>query len=67
MRNGNTGTGRGCKHRGGIGMFFRKKKDNSKKESVQKRQRKLEKLEDMGTVSSFTQRLRETWRKQNLG
>lgn len=35
-------------------MFFRKKKDNSKKESVQKRQRKLEKLEDMGTVSSFT-------------
>ena len=28
-------------------MFFRKKKDNSKKESVQKRQRKLEKLEDM--------------------
>lgn len=47
-------------------MFFRKKKDNSKKESVQKRQRKLEKLEDMGTVSSFTQRLRETWRKQNL-
>lgn len=48
-------------------MFFRKKKDNSKKESVQKRQRKLEKLEDMGTVSNFTQRLRETWRKQNLG
>ena len=48
-------------------MFFRKKKDNSKKEAVQKRQRKLEKLEDMGTVSSFTQRLRETWRKQNLG
>lgn len=48
-------------------MFFRKKKDNSKKESVQKIQRKLEKMEDAGSVSNFTQRLRETWRKQNLG
>lgn len=48
-------------------MFLRKKKDSSKKESVQKRQRKLEKLEDTGSISSFTQRLRETWRKQNLG
>ena len=48
-------------------MFLKKKKDNSKKESVQKIQRKLEKLEDTGSVSSFTQRLRETWRKQNLG
>ncbi|MCB5385227.1 hypothetical protein LIQ25_22835 [Blautia glucerasea] len=48
-------------------MLFRKKKDNFEKESVQKIQRKLEKLEDTGSVSSFTQRLRETWRKQNLG
>ena len=48
-------------------MFLKKKKDTSKKESVQKIQRKLEKLEDTGSVSSFTQRLRETWRKQNLG
>ena len=48
-------------------MFLRKKKDNFQKESVQKIQRKLEKLEDMGSVSNFTQRLRETWRKQNLG
>ena len=47
-------------------MLFRKKKDNFEKESVQKIQRKLEKLEDTGSVSSFTQRLRETWRKQNL-
>lgn len=48
-------------------MFLRKKKNNSQKESVQKIQRKLEELEDTGSVSSFTQRLRETWRKQNLG
>ena len=48
-------------------MLFRKKKDNFEKESVQKIQRKLEKLEDTDSVSSFTQRLRETWRKQNLG
>lgn len=41
-------------------MFFRKKKDNSKKESVQKRQRKLEKLEDMGIRIKLHTRLRET-------
>lgn len=48
-------------------MCFRKRKKELKNTSTTKMERKLQKLEDSGFVSSFTQRLRETWRKQNLG
>lgn len=48
-------------------MCFRKRKKDLKNVTPAKMERKLQKLEDSGSVSSFTQRLRETWRKQNLG